>query len=270
MSDVALRQPRVAIVTGASSGLGRVYALELARAGTAVMVIARRKAELYETARLVRDVGGRCEVAQGDVTEAGLADEVVARAKNELGPVELLVANAGLLGLGAVADIDVQLWRRVVEVDLVAPMLWNRAVLPGMIGNGRGRIVNVTSIASLTPQPYGSAYAAAKAGLNALTKSLAAEVAPHGIAVIGLSPVAHTDMGRELYENDVLPAATREQLRAYIATDPDALMERSIEVFRFVMAGDADPLSGEIVGVQPDRSETVDDLRRRVAAAGSS
>jgi NAD(P)-dependent dehydrogenase (short-subunit alcohol dehydrogenase family) len=259
--------PAVAIVTGASAGLGRAYSIELARMGIAVTLVARREAQLRETARLVAEAGGRCEVLVGDVTDPGLADDAVSHTESRLGPVDVLVANAGLLGLGSVAKIDVELWRRVVEVDLVAPMRWNRAVLPGMLARRRGRILNLTSVASLSPQPDGSAYAAAKAGLNSLTASLAAEVASDGVVVVALSPTAHTDMGRELYDNDVLPEARREFLRAYIATDPEGLMRRSLEIFRFVVAGGADALSGQIVGVHPGRSETVEQLRDRAARA---
>jgi 3-oxoacyl-[acyl-carrier protein] reductase len=175
-----------------------------------------------------------------------------------------------MLGLGAVADIDPSLWRRVIDVDLVAPMLWNRAVLAGMRARRRGRIINVTSVGSLNPSPYGSAYAAAKAGLNQLTNSLAAEVADDGIAVFALSPAAHTDMGRELYENDVMPEKQRAGLRAYMTTDPDALMQRSLELFRFVAAGGADELTGQYVGVHMGRSETPDDLRARVTALATT
>ena len=263
-------QPGVAIVTGASAGLGRAYSVELGRAGTAVTLVARRAVELEETARLVRGAGGRCEVVVGDVTERGLAEDVVAQTEATLGPVDMLVASAGLLGLGSLADIDPDLWRRVVEVDLVAPMLWNRAVLPGMRARGRGRIVNLTSVGLLSPQPYNSAYAAAKVGLNQLTASLAAEVAQDGVVVIALSPAAHTDMGRQVYDNDVLPEPLRDRLRAFMVTDPDGLMRRSIEIFRFVMAGGADALTGQIVGVQPDRSETVEDLRDRAARKRSA
>ncbi len=262
--------PAVGIVTGASSGLGREYSIELARMGVAVTLVARREAELRETARLVGEAGGQCEVVVGDVTDPGLADHVVFRTEALLGPVDVLVANAGLLALGSVAKIDVELWRRVVEVDLVAPMRWNRAVLPGMVARARGRIVNLTSVASLTPQPDGSAYAAAKAGLNSLTASLASEVASDGVVVIALSPTAHTDMGRQLYENDVLPEARREFLRAYISSDPEGLMRRSLEIFRFVVGGGADALTGQIVGVHPDRSETVDELRDRATRAARS
>ena len=120
------------------------------------MVVARRTAELNETTRLVRDAGARCEAVDGDVTDPDLAQEVVTKTEATLGPVDMLVANAGLLGLGAVAKIDPDLWREVIEVDLVAPMRWNRAVLAGMRTRRRGRIVNLTSVASLTPQPYGS------------------------------------------------------------------------------------------------------------------
>jgi short-subunit dehydrogenase len=104
-------QPGVAIVTGASAGLGRVFAVELARAATAVTVVARREAELEETARRVREEGVRCELVVGDVTEPGIAERTVAQTEATLGPVELLVANAGILGLGSDAEIDPSLWR---------------------------------------------------------------------------------------------------------------------------------------------------------------
>ena len=258
-------QPGVAIVTGASAGLGRAYSVELGRAGHGSD--ARGATGWWSWKRqlvCVRGAGGRCEVVVGDVTEPGLAEDVVAQTEATLGPVDMLVANAGLLGsarsrtstpiCGDVSSRSTW-WRRCCGTGRYS----------GMRARGRGRIVNLTSVASLSPQPYGSAYAAAKVGLNQLTASLAAEVAQDGIVVIALSPAAHTDMGRQVYDNDVLPEPLRDRLRAFMATDPDGLMRRSIEIFRFVMAGGADALTGQIVGVQPDRSETVEDLRDRAA-----
>lgn len=139
------------------------------------------------------------------MTEVGLARRVVDHAETTLGPVDVLVANAAVLGLGSIADIDPVAWRRTIEIDLVAPMMWNQAAVAVMRPRRRGRIVNVTSVGSITRQPFGSAFCAAKAGLNQLTACLAGDVADDGIVVFALSPAAHTAMGRELYENDVMP-----------------------------------------------------------------
>ena len=230
---------------------------------------AKRAVELEETVRLVRGAGGRCEVVVGDVTERGLAEDVVAQTEATLGPVDMLVANAGLLGLGSLADIDPDLWRRVVEVDLVAPMLWNRAVLPGM-RKGRGRIVNLTSVASLSPQPYNSAYAAAKVGLNQLTASLAAEVAQDGVVVIVLEPCRAHRHGPSGVRQRRAPRATARS-PAGVHGDRSGRLDASLDRnLCFVMAGGADALTGQIVGVQPDRSETVEDLRDRAARKRSA
>jgi NAD(P)-dependent dehydrogenase (short-subunit alcohol dehydrogenase family) len=245
-----------------------MFALALARGGTSVAIVARREVELEETAALVRAEGVSCEPVVGDVTEPGLAAKAVAHAEDVLGPVEVLVANAAVSGMGSVGEIDAGDWRRTIEINLVAPMVWNQAALVVMRPRRRGRIVNVTSIGSVTRHAYLSAYCAAKAGLNQLTSCLAAEVAAEGIAVFALSPAAPTAMGRELYENEVMPDAQKARYREVMEKSADRFAVDSVELFRFLMTGEADDLSGEYLGIHPARGfDTPDSLRARLASA---
>jgi NAD(P)-dependent dehydrogenase (short-subunit alcohol dehydrogenase family) len=248
-----------------------MFAIALAKGGANVAIVARRAAELDETAQLVRVEGARCETIVGDVTEPGLAVRAIRQAEESLGPVEALVANAAVLSLGSVADIDPVTWRRTIEINLVAPMIWTQAALAVMRPRQRGRIVNVTSVGSLIAQPFVSAYCAAKAGLNQLTGCLAGEIAGEGIAVFALSPGAHTAMGRELYENDVMPEAQKAQYRQLMEGRADTIAAHSIELFCFLMSGDADKLSGQYLGFHPAQPfDTVDRLRARLSAKTGS
>ncbi len=241
----------VALVTGASKGLGRIFAVELATAGAAVMVVARSEAELHETARLVRAQGVRCEALVGDVTVDATAAEAIHRAEERLGPVDLLVNNAGAAHYGAVADVDLGAWWAVLEVNLRAPMVWTQAVLKGMRARRRGRIVNVSSPGAYNALPYISSYAASKAGLSQVTSALALEVAGDGVVALALGPAAMTDMVRSTWENDVMPQPIKDAFHRAFNADPDGLLALSLAVFRCMVHGDADHVSGEYIGMKP-------------------
>jgi len=146
-----MHAPSVAIVTGASSGLGRSFALELSRMGTAVVAVARRERELEETAALIANEGGNCEIIVADVTAPGSADDAVARAEATFGPVDLLVSNAGAVGFAFVEHSHPDVWRTCFEVNVVAPMQWAKAVVPSMRERKRGRIINISSLAMPVP-----------------------------------------------------------------------------------------------------------------------
>ena len=135
----------VSIVTGASRGLGREFAVILAEAGSALALVARSESGLAETARLVEARGAACEVVVGDVCDDALAERVVALAEERLGPIDLLVNNAGIAHICAFADDDVDDWWSSLTVNLRAPIVWTKAVLAGMRQRRRGRIINVSS-----------------------------------------------------------------------------------------------------------------------------
>ncbi len=254
-------QPSVAIVTGASSGLGRSFALELNRMGTAIVAVARRRHELAETAALVTDAGGRCQTVVADVTSPGAAAEAIAVAEAAFGPVDLLVSNAGDVYLAFVEHAAPEMWRHVLEINLLAPMQWAQAVLPSMRARRRGRIVNISSIGAVLPLPSFAAYSASKAGLDQLTACLAAEVADDGITVLSFAPAAHTVMARRLYEDEAIPAPIRARFDRVLHEHGDEMLSYSLEMFRFLVTGGADHLSGQHIGYHASGRNAIDELR---------
>jgi NAD(P)-dependent dehydrogenase (short-subunit alcohol dehydrogenase family) len=174
----------VALVTGGGRGIGRGIALELARAGMRVAVSARTRSEVDETAR---EAGGLA--VEADVSREEDAARMVAEVERELGPIDLLVNNAGIAHWEERAwEDDPAAWWRVFEVNVRGPFLVSRAVIPGMIERGRGRIVNTGSGAAYLPGTANTAYGASKAALYRFGETLAQQLEPHGIPVFTISP----------------------------------------------------------------------------------
>ena len=194
---------RVALVTGASRGIGRGIALELARQGWAVCVNYVEHGEAAEkTAADIRALGQNALAVQADVADGGAVEAMAHLAERELGPISLLVNNAGIAGQMQFQDITDQQWNRYLSVNLGGARNAIRAVLPGMLSEKRGCIVNISSIWGLRGASCETAYACTKAALIGLTRSLALELAPSGIRVNCVAPgVIDTDMvqvlGRE-------------------------------------------------------------------------
>ena len=239
----------VAIVTGASRGLGRHFAIDLAAAGADVTLVARSAEGLAQTAALVAAHDVRCETVVGDVCDDSLAARVVALTRERLGPVDLLVNNAGAAMPALVAAQSIDDWWEVVAVNLRAPVAWTMAVLPDMLARRSGRIVNVSSPAALhSPLPYYTSYTASKAGLSQFTAAFAQEVAADGIAVLAFGPAAATDMALGTYENDVLPDAMKDFFRTAFTTDPEGLLRSTMALFAVMARGGADHVSGSYLG----------------------
>jgi NAD(P)-dependent dehydrogenase (short-subunit alcohol dehydrogenase family) len=175
---------RTAIVTGGGRGIGAAAARALTARGLAVTVFARTRRELDA----VVSSGGAALAVAGDVRREEDVARLVAEHERALGPVDVLVNDAGVLARAPVEDLAPATFREVLDVNLVGPFLCARAVIPGMKARGGGRIVNVTSISGTLGTPEASAYNASKWGLIGLTRCLAEELRPHGIAVIGVSP----------------------------------------------------------------------------------
>jgi len=175
---------RVAIVTGASAGIGAATALELARAGYHVALGARRVDRLREVAKRVEAAGGRAFVHFLDVSQPDSIDAFYAAAENALGPVELLVNNAGMSILNLLPDAKVEDLRAELDVNLLGPMLLCRRAIPGMLARRRGDLLFVGSENAVRPRPYQAAYTAAKAGLEGLANVLAMELDGTGVRSI--------------------------------------------------------------------------------------
>jgi 2-hydroxycyclohexanecarboxyl-CoA dehydrogenase len=179
---------RVVLVTGAGRGIGRSIALRFAEQGARVALVARTRAEVDDTARRIEAAGGRGLAISTDITVRGAAEECVAATESELGPIDVLVNNAGIFIWRPFLDMPPDDWDRVLATNLTAVAAFCRAVLPGMVARRRGRIVSVSSIHGMRGDANVAAQAAAKFGLIGLTQSLAREFRSHNIAVNAVCP----------------------------------------------------------------------------------
>ncbi len=208
---------RVAVVTGGARGIGRAVAERILRSGGTVALWDADRAALEATAAELGALGPVSAQAV-ELTEEAAVRDAAAAVEARHGRVDCLVNNAGITGGNAPTwELPAATWRRVVEVNLVAPFLVSSALVPGMIGRGWGRIVNVASVAGKEGNPNASHYSASKAGLIGLTKSLGKELAGHGVLV-----------------NCVCPAAARTDLFAQMTEAQIAYMLSRIPMGRFV------------------------------------
>jgi NAD(P)-dependent dehydrogenase (short-subunit alcohol dehydrogenase family) len=250
---------QVALVTGGGDGLGRAFALALARAGARVAVTARRAAPLTETAELVRRSGGRALAIPGDVTASDAVTRVVTAAESQLGPIDILVNSAGAVGpLGYDWRVDPEDWWRAFEVNVLGSFRCAREVLAGMVTRKRGRIVNVSSGAGFNRLPQMSAYCATKAAVTQWTKILAEDTRAHGIAVFAFHPgVVRTPMLAGLTESPDVPKEVGDRFRALVTQGRDTPIERCAQMLLFLVSGRADALSGRFIRAQDSEEELV-------------
>jgi NAD(P)-dependent dehydrogenase (short-subunit alcohol dehydrogenase family) len=182
---------RVAVVTGASRGLGRAIALAFAREGASLAICARGAANLEATAAECRRLGAGVLAVAADVGDPAGRERLTAMALDRFGRVDVLVNNTSTLGptpLPLLADTEPEDFEEVVRVNLVAPFLLARSLVGGMLLRGSGLIVNVSSDAAVSGYPGWGAYSAAKAGLDGLTRVWAAEVGEFGVRVVSVDP----------------------------------------------------------------------------------
>ena len=193
---------RVAIVTGASRGLGRAMALALAGAGADVALAGRSVAELEETARAVESLGRRAVVAPTDVTVYAQVEALVERAAASLGRVDILVNNSGIARIAPAAEMAPELFRETVDVNLVGAFNGCRAAASRLIGQRSGKIVNLASVLGAAGLTGYSAYSASKGGVMALTRALAVEWARHNVQVNAIAPGWFvTDMNSQAFDD---------------------------------------------------------------------
>lgn len=188
---------RGAVVTGGGRGIGRAVAEALAAEGASVVVAARTEEEIREVAEDLRDRGWESHALVCDVTDPDSVEALRADAADRLGRVDILVNNAGVAGSAPLHRISLEEWNRTLAVNATGTFLCTRAVLPGMVERGWGRVVMVASTAGLTGARYISAYAASKHAVLGLTRSVADEVAGRGVTVNAVCPgYVDTEMTR--------------------------------------------------------------------------
>lgn len=226
-----------ALVTGASRGIGAAVAEALLRQGASVTLLARGESGLWDLGVRLALFGEVCHVA-ADVTQEGQVRDALARAAGNLGPIAILVNNAGQAESAPIADTDSELWQRMLDVNLSGSFYCIQSVLPAMRKNGWGRIVNLASTAGLQGYPYVAAYCAAKHGVIGLTRALALELANSGVTVNAVCP-GYTDTPMLQQAVQALAAKTgqsEESLRARLAAqNPDGRLLSAEEVAQAVL-----------------------------------
>ena len=182
---------RTAVVTGAGSGLGRAIALALAARGARVATVDLDAASAEETAKMIASAGGGAAAFRADTSVAADIDRAVTQAVGRFGPLEIMVNNAGILdGYFSVDEMSEAVWRRVIDIDLTGVFLGCKRALQEMLPRGRGRIVNMASVAGLNGTGGGAAYIAAKHGVVGLTRQMAVAYSARGITVNAVCPGA--------------------------------------------------------------------------------
>jgi len=239
----------VALITGGGRGIGRAVALRLAKNGWDVAIAARSADELSATAR---ECGGRTLAITADVASPEQVHAMVQRTESELGPIDLLVNNAGVAGpLLPFVETDPADWWHVQEVNVRGPMLCCHEVVPGMIRRGRGRILNLASGAGGFAIPNMGPYALSKAAIIRFSEQLALELAPHGIQVFPIRPgVVRTRMVEAVRQR--VPVVQK-----FLDDGRDAPPEATADLVEYIASGKADALSGYVLSVRENWDEMV-------------
>lgn len=206
---------KVALVTGASSGIGEAAAISLAQAGANVAVAARRADRLEALVKRIEAYGVKALALPGDVIDEAFARSTVEQTIAQLGRLDILINSAGILQTGSIETADLTEWRRVMDVNVLATLYTCQAALPHMRARGSGDIINISSLAGRKVGPHISSYAASKHACNAMTDSLRQEVGGFGIRVCTLMPGATTTE----VANNVTDPNFRAAMQAHVSKD---------------------------------------------------
>ena len=251
---------RRCLVTGGGRGLGRAIALALAREGAHVAILARTGSELDETAALLDDRGQAALKLRADVGRREEVDAAIERVLAAWDGVDVLVNNAGIQGpIGRVEEADPEAWMRVVQVNLGGCFYCTRKVLPAMIAQRYGKIINLSGGGAVGPRPFFSAYSASKAGVVRFSENLAGEVAEHGIDVNAIAPGAvNTRMlDQRLAAGAAVSAEERDQDQRLLR-EGDATGERAAALAVYLASARSDGLTGRLLSAVWDSWETLD------------
>ncbi len=221
---------RVALVTGASSGIGEAIALALATAGVTVAVSARRADRLDALAARIEAAGGRTAVFPGDVADEAIASRIVAAAAERFGRLDILVNSAGVIQAGGVENADLAQWRSVIDINLMAILYTCRAAIGPLRAQGGGDIVNISSTAGRRAAGIFGAYSTSKFGLTGMTEGLRQEVGKYGIRVAIIEPGATSTEVSEAVTDPNTRKFMREHINKEGAMKPEDVAEAVVFV----------------------------------------
>lgn len=189
---------KTAIITGGGRGIGRATAIALANEGVNVGLIGLKQENLDKVSVELQDANVKVATASADVTDLAAIEQAIEKLKNELGDIDILINNAGTGKFGGFLELSPEEWKNIVDVNLMGVYNATRAVLPGMIEQSSGDIINISSTAGQKGAPVTSAYSSSKFAVMGLTESLALEVRKHNIRVTALTPsTVVTDLAHE-------------------------------------------------------------------------
>jgi NAD(P)-dependent dehydrogenase (short-subunit alcohol dehydrogenase family) len=248
---------QVAVVTGAGRGIGRAIARRFAGEGASVLATSRTAAQADSVAKEIQAQGGKAAYLAADVGREADCERIVRAAREALGPIDILVNNAGIFGpVKPVEEIQPSEWDEVLATNLRGPFLLCRLVLPEMYKRGSGNVLNIVTVAAKAAFPWNSPYAASKAGLVGLTRTLAAEGARKGVRVNALSPgpVSETEMaqdfGRALAER--MGAKQEEVLKQFLQGVLQGRPQTAEEIASaavFLVSNQASAITGQTLNV---------------------
>ncbi len=235
---------RVAFITGASQGIGRECAIELAKAGARVIVGARQQDKLQQLVEEIRSAGGEADAAELDVSSRDSVKAAFQRARELCERVDILVNNAGITRDGLALRMSAENWDSVLETNLSGSFACIQAVLSGMVRARWGRIINISSVVGVSGNPGQANYVASKAGLIGLTKSLAQEVASRNITVNAIAPgYIQTAM------TDVLDEKVKEKIAETIPLRRIGLPQEVAHGVTFLASDNAAYITGHVLHI---------------------
>jgi 3-oxoacyl-[acyl-carrier protein] reductase len=240
-----LLQGKIAIVTGASRGIGRAIALTLARQGASLVINGNSADLLQKLSVEIEALGQKCAIQPGDIAKPETAAAIAQTAIDSFGRIDVLVNNAGINMRSSSLEMKLEEWQRVMDVNLNGTLHCCRAVLPYMIKQQSGKIVNISSTAAKTPhQNAAPSYGASKAGVNYLTQHLALEMAKHGICVNAICPgPIETDMSTQWSEE------YRRQVLLKIPLGRLGMPENVADGVLFLASKMSDFITGETINI---------------------
>jgi NAD(P)-dependent dehydrogenase (short-subunit alcohol dehydrogenase family) len=248
----------VAIVTGGGRGFGRAIALRLAVEGAAVAVVSRSLPQLNEVVAAIEHFGGRAVAIAADVTDRTAVERACGAATQALGPVNLLVNNAGVPGpFGPIGEFDPDEWWDAQKVHQLAPLLFTTAIIPGMKARGSGRIININATAAVVIAANMSAYCVGKAAQLRFTQILDAESRPHGVRAFALQPgMALTALAEHTAQRadaqKWLPGMVGRIAQLRDTDEGTRDLNRCADICTRIAAGDYDSLSGRYLDIKQD------------------